>query len=371
MKAGRSLYTKIVGVTKRNDCGEKIQDILEQISSFAEGEPLELEHEEDNPYDKNAIKVFYSNEHIGYINRELAREIAPLVDREQIEAEICQITGGDGLSYGCNILLRVLPADEKPTSSYTSPITPPTMPVSSPVLEENHHQKSFKGLYILAAIFVCLFAVLFIIFSQTRKNNEESGLNEPLASSSVSSSEDASGNEQLIETVRSLADDLFPSDSVSNVRVSDAQAEIFIKNSATSLDFGEMELTAQQASTLIQDSLAPRNAVVYIQDDAGNNLLTIINGKTTYNAGADNTASGQNQPTITLEEFNAIQEGMTYQEVTDIVGSSGELISETDIGVPEYYTQMRSWDGEGELGANANVIFQGGVVTSKSQFGLK
>lgn len=230
--------------------------------------------------------------------------------------------------------------------------------------------KSFKGLYILAAIFVCLFAVLFIIFSQTRKNNEESGLNEPLASSSVSSSEDASGNEQLIETVRSLADDLFPSDSVSNVRVSDAQAEIFIKNSATSLDFGEMELTAQQASTLIQDSLAPRNAVVYIQDDAGNNLLTIINGKTTYNAGADNTASGQNQPTITLEEFNAIQEGMTYQEVTDIVGSSGELISETDIGVPEYYTQMRSWDGEGELGANANVIFQGGVVTSKSQFGL-
>lgn len=231
--------------------------------------------------------------------------------------------------------------------------------------------KSFKGLYILAAIFVCLFAVLFIIFSQTRKNNEESGLNEPLASSSVSSSEDASGNEQLIETVRSLADDLFPSDSVSNVRVSDAQAEIFIKNSATSLDFGEMELTAQQASTLIQDSLAPRNVVVYIQDDAGNNLLTIINGKTTYNAGADNTASGQNQPTITLEEFNAIQEGMTYQEVTDIVGSSGELISETDIGVPEYYTQMRSWDGEGELGANANVIFQGGVVTSKSQFGLK
>ena len=59
------------------------------------------------------------------------------------------------------------------------------------------------------------------------------------------------------------------------------------------------------------------------------------------------------------------------QEVTDIVGSSGELISETDIGVPEYYTQMRSWDGEGLLGANANVIFQNGVVTSKAQFGLQ
>ena len=375
MKAGDSLHTKIVGVTKRNDCGEKIQDILEEISDFAEGKLLELEHEEDNPYDKNAIKVFYSNEHIGYINRELASEIAPLVDQEQIEAEICQITGGDGLSYGCNILLRVLPAGEETSpashSSYSPPTTPPTAPIASPVFEKNHHQKSFKGLYILAAVLIVCLAAAFIIFTQSEERSPAAGSTSPLASSSTSSSEEADENELLKETVRSLADDSFPAEAITDVRVSDAQAEIFVRNSAVSIGLADMESTAQQVSALIREDLAPRNVVVYIQDDAENNLLTVINGRTTFSAGADNTASGQNPPTITLAEFNAIQEGMTYQEVTDIVGSSGELISETDIGIPEYYTQMRSWEGEGLLGANANVIFQGGVVTSKAQFGLE
>lgn len=232
-------------------------------------------------------------------------------------------------------------------------------------------QKSFKGLYILAAVLICCLAAAFIVFSQREESNPAAGSKDPLASSSTSSSEEADENELLKETVRSLADDSFPAEAITDVRVSDVQAEVFIRNSAASIEWADMESTAQQASTHIREDLAPRNIVVYIQDDAGSNLLTVINGKTTYNAGADNTASGQNQPTITLAEFNAIQEGMTYQEVTDIVGSSGELISETDIGVPEYYTQMRSWEGEGLLGANANVIFQNGVVTSKAQFGLQ
>ena len=73
-----------------------------------------------------------------------------------------------------------------------------------------------------------------------------------------------------------------------------------------------------------------------------------------------------------LEEFNAIKTGMTYQEVFDIVGSRGEVLSEVDLGLgDEYYTAMYTWDGEGSLGANANVTFQGGKVTSKAQFGLE
>ena len=232
-------------------------------------------------------------------------------------------------------------------------------------------QKSFKGLYILAAVLIVCLAAVFIIFSQREKSSSAAGSTSPLASSSTSSIEEADENELLKETVRSLADDSFPAEAITDVRVSDVQAEVFIRNSAASIEWADMESTAQQSSTHIREDLAPRNIVVYIQDDAENNLLTVINGRTTFSSGADNTASGQNPPTITLAEFNAIQEGMTYQEVTDIVGSSGELISETDIGIPEYYTQMRSWEGEGLLGANANVIFQGGVVTSKAQFGLE
>ena len=69
----KRFYTKVAGVTKENDCGEDIQDILARMSEdCSEGTNLELEHEYGNPYDENAIKVFWENEHIGYIKRDLA-----------------------------------------------------------------------------------------------------------------------------------------------------------------------------------------------------------------------------------------------------------------------------------------------------------
>jgi len=35
------------------------------------------------------------------------------------------------------------------------------------------------------------------------------------------------------------------------------------------------------------------------------------------------------------------------------------------------HTIIYSWDGEGEIGANANFTFQGGKLQNKAQFGLK
>jgi len=63
---------------------------------------------------------------------------------------------------------------------------------------------------------------------------------------------------------------------------------------------------------------------------------------------------------------------MSYQEVFDIVGSRGTVLSEVDVGLgDEYYTAVYYWDGEGSLGANANITFQGGKVSAKAQFGLE
>lgn len=78
-----------------------------------------------------------------------------------------------------------------------------------------------------------------------------------------------------------------------------------------------------------------------------------------------------NEPTITLEEFNKIKNGMTYEEVVKIVGGEGTLQSEAGDG--QYKISMYSWEGEGGLGANANVTFEGTKkkVTAKAQFGLK
>lgn len=78
-----------------------------------------------------------------------------------------------------------------------------------------------------------------------------------------------------------------------------------------------------------------------------------------------------NKPTITLAEFKAIENGMTYEEVCEIIGGEGELLSEGGEPGSAYYTVMYQWKGEGSLGANANAMFQGGKLTNKAQYGLK
>lgn len=109
----KDFYTKLVGVTKENDCGDDIQDILERISDTgSEGMLLELEHEPDNLHDENAIKAFFNDEHIGYINRALAAELVEYVDNDQVEAKLAEITGGDEKSYGCNIHIKIYDKDE-------------------------------------------------------------------------------------------------------------------------------------------------------------------------------------------------------------------------------------------------------------------
>ena len=75
---------------------------------------------------------------------------------------------------------------------------------------------------------------------------------------------------------------------------------------------------------------------------------------------------------ISLEEFNKIETGMTYDEVCDIVGGEGTLGSSVDVGIgEEYKTEIYQWTGDGSIGANANVSFQGGKVVSKAQIGLQ
>ena len=72
---------------------------------------------------------------------------------------------------------------------------------------------------------------------------------------------------------------------------------------------------------------------------------------------------------ITAEKFNAIETGMTYDDVVNIVGSEGELSSQVDIGGDEYKTEIYVWYGA-VPGSNANVTFQGGKVVAKAQLGL-
>lgn len=72
---------------------------------------------------------------------------------------------------------------------------------------------------------------------------------------------------------------------------------------------------------------------------------------------------------ITMEEYNKIEPGMTYEEVKEIVGSGGEVTSQAESG--GINITMVTWYGNGVAGSNANVTFTNNEVTAKAQVGLR
>lgn len=71
---------------------------------------------------------------------------------------------------------------------------------------------------------------------------------------------------------------------------------------------------------------------------------------------------------VSLDQFNQLQEGMTYQEVIAILGSPGELQSSQEMA--GYKTVMYMWKGNSLMG-NMNAIFQNEKMIQRSQFALQ
>jgi len=67
---------------------------------------------------------------------------------------------------------------------------------------------------------------------------------------------------------------------------------------------------------------------------------------------------------ITIEQFNKLENGMTKEQVFEILGGEGAVISESGDVV------MYSYNGN-SLGANASLMFQGGKLMNKTQLGLE
>ena len=79
---------------------------------------------------------------------------------------------------------------------------------------------------------------------------------------------------------------------------------------------------------------------------------------------------------ITLAEFDAIQVGMTYDQVVSIIGGSGEKTFEYDWGADfaklcgYRLSTIYSFDGLEEF-SSASISFNDNIVESKTQYGLK
>jgi outer membrane protein assembly factor BamE (lipoprotein component of BamABCDE complex) len=75
----------------------------------------------------------------------------------------------------------------------------------------------------------------------------------------------------------------------------------------------------------------------------------------------------QSAAKATMDKYNQVQTGMTYDQVKDIMGGDGELQSDTKIS--GHTSQLYNWTGE-SVGSSASITFTDGSVSSKAQYGL-
>jgi single-stranded-DNA-specific exonuclease len=93
-----SMITKVVGVTF-----EGRQAIVAKLQV---GEEIQLWRESTNPYDESAIRVERLNrEQIGYINRFLAADLAPIFDAqgEPVPGSVTRLTGSLSAGYSLGV----------------------------------------------------------------------------------------------------------------------------------------------------------------------------------------------------------------------------------------------------------------------------
>lgn len=107
----RRMEVKAAGVTHGNR-----QTLLERLTRYSSDDiTITLQREQNNAHDRNAIQIVAAVRNkgaavIGYINRELAAALAPLLDKgAEIASRFKAITGGDApyMNYGFNLELTV------------------------------------------------------------------------------------------------------------------------------------------------------------------------------------------------------------------------------------------------------------------------
>jgi single-stranded-DNA-specific exonuclease len=85
----RSILARVVGVI--------FEDRQAVVALLTEGERVSLIRDPDNPFDSNAVKVVrWDHRQIGFLDRELARIMAPRMDRYggPFKATVSRLTGG-------------------------------------------------------------------------------------------------------------------------------------------------------------------------------------------------------------------------------------------------------------------------------------
>lgn len=86
-----------------------------------------------------------------------------------------------------------------------------------------------------------------------------------------------------------------------------------------------------------------------------------------YQGASQNLAAAQQAASVSLAKYDAIQTGMSLQQVQSIAGWSGTQSSNLDEGGTTNWV----YEWQNSDGSNMNVQFQNGAVIGKAQAGLR
>lgn len=109
-------------------------------------------------------------------------------------------------------------------------------------------------------------------------------------------------------------------------------------------------------------------AIISSNNNTTTTSTTTQTGTNVVQTQKEETSEEDTSGKATLEKFNKIETGMTYQQVVDIMGAEGTLSTESSFG--NQSMQIYYWYASNGI-SNATISFMNGEVSGKTQIGLK
>lgn len=104
--------------------------------------------------------------------------------------------------------------------------------------------------------------------------------------------------------------------------------------------------------------------------DANTTIVTPVATSPAAESPAASSPS-DNEIVITKETYDKVKNGMSYEEVVKIVGSKGDIVTESGEEGDEMYGIAVLYENKGSSLSNATFVFLGDKLQAKSQYGLE
>ena len=255
------------------------------------------------------------------------------------------------------------PTSDNPTARYTNytpaPSNATVVREDSTMIRENKPRKSNPILWVLlilgGLVLVCGggFAGIYAFYiSQNYGTNLSS--NDLLANKNTSTNDG--------KTVPSLTKSPKPADTNSSGITIEKYSRLEMKSSYKQA----VEILGSEGVEMSSSGSGSYKSQMYKWSNSETEfiILLFLNDKLT-----NKTQAGLNakiDETLSLEKYNRLKDGMTFEEVTAILGEGAEMSKTEILG-----SSVTSYQWRGPEFAQITASFQNGKLNSKSQFGLK